>query len=273
MVQHLIVPVDGSNTSWSAVDVALALARRCDADVQIFEVVFSAAEVEPVLARAHDLLSQRDVGGVEVAVDVEFTEGSVASQIDAKVHEHPEATIVMASHGRGRSAALIGSIAEQVLAQTFGPIMIVGPHVGPDDFSGAMVVSVDGSQESEAALPLAAAWAIELRSELWVVHASGMTPAAIQGGDVLDTAYTARLAHDLQRQSGHRVEFTELHEANPAVSVPDFAEQLGAALIVTSSHGRTGWSRLTAGSVTSGYIRNAKCPVLVVRLPHHPDTR
>jgi nucleotide-binding universal stress UspA family protein len=43
---------------------------------------------------------------------------------------------------------------------------------------------------------------------------------------------------------------------------------MGASLIVASSHGRSGLSRLAVGSVTSGFVRHATCPVMIVRLPH-----
>ena len=81
-----------------------------------------------------------------------ISDETVASAIDAAVTDSPGSTIVMASHGRGRSAALVGSIAEDIVQRTFGPLIVVGPHVTVDDFSGPIVVSVDGSDESEAAL-------------------------------------------------------------------------------------------------------------------------
>ncbi len=265
MVQSLIVPVDGSLTSWRAVDVAIALAKRCDATVRIVEVVFDPADRASTLDRLNEELGQRDLGGVDVTVGVEVTAESVPAQIESLIDLDPGATIVMASHGRGRSAALVGSVAEDVLTRTFGPIMIVGPNAVISDFSGAVVVSVDGSEESEAALPLAAAWAIELRAETWIVHVS--SPGLMPTDDVYDTAYTARLARELGKRSGHVMQYDELHDRHPAVAVPEYADQLGASLIVASSHGRSGWSRFTMGRVTSGFVRHATCPVLVIRLP------
>lgn len=266
MVQNLIVPVDGSPTSWRAADTAVMLARRCDATVRIVEVVFAPRDRSAALARLHDQLGQHDVTGVEVTVEARLTADTVAADIEAMVEQHPEATVVMASHGRGRTAALVGSVADDVLSRTFGPSMIVGPNAEIGDFSGPVVVSVDGSEESEAALPLAAAWAVELGVEPWILNSA--EPAGPTGGDVLGGAYVARLAHELQQRSGHRVDFDDLHEGHPATAIPQYADGLGASLIVASSHGRSGWSRLTMGSVTSGFIRHATCPVLVFRLPH-----
>ena len=54
MVQHLIVPVDGSDASWRVVDVAVALARRCDASVDVIEVVFDHRDSTDAVGRLAD---------------------------------------------------------------------------------------------------------------------------------------------------------------------------------------------------------------------------
>lgn len=268
MTQRLIVPVDGSDSSWKAADVAIALARRIAAKVHIVQVAFSPRSVSGVHESLEKGLRSLDPGDVEVELDVRLNPDSAAAGIEQLVELNPGATVVMASHGRGRSAALVGSVAEDVLHRMFGPIMLVGPHTAVDDFSGPVVVSVDGSRESEAALPLAAAWAIELGSTPWVVNVVGEHGGPPPGVDVIDSVYPARLSSELSKLSGHTVEFEELHEGHPELSVPHFADSLGASLIVASSHGRSGLSRLTMGSVTSGFVRHATCPVLIVRLPH-----
>lgn len=268
MVQHLIVPVDGSDTSWRAVDVALSLARRIDAGVRIVEVVFSPADTPHAQRRLEEGVGLVDGTGVELDVEVLLSHETVASALEDALGATSGSTLVMSSHGRGRSAALVGSVTDDILHRTFGPIVLVGPHAVVDDFSGPIVVTVDGSDESEVALPLAAAWGIELQVEPWVVHVAGENVGTNMGVDIIDTMYTSRLAHDLEQQSGHRVEFEELHDRHPAAAVPEFAERLGASLIVASSHGRSGLSRLAVGSVTSGFVRHATCPVMVVRLPH-----
>jgi nucleotide-binding universal stress UspA family protein len=50
----------------------------------------------------------------------------------------------------------------------------------------------------------------------------------------------------------------------PFGAILDCAEKEGVELIVMSSHGRTGLSRMLIGSVTDKIIRGAPCPVLVV---------
>jgi len=267
MSQRYIVPVDGSDAAWTAADVAMSLAARTGAIVQVVGVAFAPRNIASARTHLEEALETRLPSEVEVQLDVELGDSSVAAAIEGLVELHPGSVVIMSSHGRGRSAALVGSVADDILQRTFGPIMIVGPNVTVGAFTGPIVVSVDGSPESEAALPLAAAWAIELGVEPWIVHVVNPDEGPPAGIDVADSAYPARLARDLESRTRHRVGFEELHQRHPTTAIPEFADGLGASLIVASSHGRSGLSRLTVGSVTSGFVRHAVCPVLVFRLP------
>ncbi len=50
-----------------------------------------------------------------------------------------------------------------------------------------------------------------------------------------------------------------------------FAQEMKADLIVTATHGRTGFSHVLIGSTAESVVRHAHCPVLVV--PSHPELR
>jgi nucleotide-binding universal stress UspA family protein len=274
MTQRLIVPVDGSPAAWHTVDIAITLAERLSARVHVLEVAFAPADVNAARARLEHGAAERQRQGAPIDVEVRLSGDSVASAIEELVLANPGSVVVMASHGRGRSAALVGSVAEDILHRIFGPIILVGPKVGARQFDGPIVVSVDGSDESEAALPLSAAWAIELGVAPWIVHVAHPEDRVAQDSGVVDSGYPARLARELTALSHHQVEFEELHDAHPGRAVPDFADSLNASLIVAASHGRTGMRRLTMGSVTSEFVRHSTCPVLVVRLPlPAPDRR
>ncbi len=47
----------------------------------------------------------------------------------------------------------------------------------------------------------------------------------------------------------------------------DLAEEIGASVIVMATHGRKGLSHVLLGSVTERVLRQAPCPVLVVKPP------
>jgi len=266
MVQHLIVPVDGSDASWRAVDVAVALAQRGDATIDVIEVVFDQHDLPATEAGLTERLDQHDTADVPVTTHVRVAAESVAQVLGNEVEQHPEVTVVLASHGRGRSAALLGSVTEELLERIFGPVLVVGPHVSNSGFEGPIIVTVDGSDASESVLPLAAAWGIELGVEPWIIEVA--EPGTVVSADVSDSAYPARLARTLSRDSGHSVQFEILHGEHVHDEVADFASSLNASLIVASTRGRTGMSRFVIGSTAAAIVRHAPCPVLLVRPPH-----
>ena len=266
MMQQLIVPVDGSDASWRAADTACSLARRSDATVEVVEVVFDTAEESESRGRMSQRLKQHDTEGLEVSTSTILAAESVAHALAERIETQPDAMFVMSSHGRGRSAALLGSVTEELLQLTFGPVLVVGPHVATAGFEGPIVVAVDGSKASESVLALAAAWGIELGVEPWIVEVAD--PSSGVSGDVAESAYPARLARHLAADSGHPAQFDVLHGNDVHDVVADFAESLHASMIVASTHGRTGLARFVIGSTAAAMVRHARCPVLLVRPPH-----
>jgi nucleotide-binding universal stress UspA family protein len=56
---------------------------------------------------------------------------------------------------------------------------------------------------------------------------------------------------------------------SPAAAIVQYAQSIGAGVIVIGTHGRDGVSRLIMGSVAEHVVRYAPCPVLVVRRHEH----
>ncbi len=53
--------------------------------------------------------------------------------------------------------------------------------------------------------------------------------------------------------------------SNPAAGILEAQKEVGADLVVMSSHGRTGFAHLVLGSVAERVVREAVCPVLTIR--------
>ncbi len=65
-----------------------------------------------------------------------------------------------------------------------------------------------------------------------------------------------------------------VYPGDPATEILRLAEDVSADLIVVGTHGRVGVKRLLMGSVAEEVMRQARCPVLVMRQRHsdaHPD--
>jgi nucleotide-binding universal stress UspA family protein len=75
-------------------------------------------------------------------------------------------------------------------------------------------------------------------------------------------SYLARIASNL-KLNGYEAE-VEIREGEPAVVISEVALILGVEIIVMSTHGRSGLSRLLTGSVTLEVLNHTPCPVLVI---------
>ena len=266
MFNRIIVPTDGSDYSWRAVGVGEAFARQFDAKLELLEVVTYSADVN----RAEQLMRERLAAAplsVPTTVCARVMHRSVGFTIADHVGNVDGAMTVMSTSGRGRTEAILGSVAVDILREMHGPVVAVGPKATTDraDHRGELMVPVDGSEFSESALPLAVAWGIGLEARPWVVEV--LDPAQERVEDVVESSYAARLARHLSAQSHHQVQFEVLHNKHPGAAIGQFAESIGASLIIASTHGRTGLARLALGSVATEIVRHAPCPVVLNRPP------
>jgi nucleotide-binding universal stress UspA family protein len=140
-----------------------------------------------------------------------------------------------------------------------------------------IIVPLDGSDSSFRAAKYAIKIAKMANAEIIFVHAVVNTPYGdVRGAGVMITAYIkeARELAELwyvnagNMASNEGVKFvaeTILDVASAADSIVNFAESKKADLIVIGTKGRTGLKRLLLGSVASGVVTHASCPVLVTR--------
>jgi universal stress protein A len=60
-----------------------------------------------------------------------------------------------------------------------------------------------------------------------------------------------------------------VRNGQPALEIVDVAREIGANLIIISTHGYAGFKHLWFGSIAEQVVRHATCPVLVVREREH----
>ncbi len=271
MFHHIVVPLDGSERSWTAVDIADQLAVACDADLELVHVV------DPATGERDEHQLRQQLKGHKLRTpSAQLTVLPVSTSVASTIADHylglESAGLVMSSAGRGRSEAVLGSVAQEVLAQTFGPLVIVGPDCQPVWRAGGapLIIPVDTSELSETSLGLGTAWGVALELTPWVVWVS--EPDVELPHDVAESSYPSSLAARMSSMAHREIEFEVLHGSDPAEAITNFAKQNDAALIVASTHGRTGLQRLLMGSVAAAIVKHAGCPVVLSRPPQLIDT-
>jgi nucleotide-binding universal stress UspA family protein len=141
-------------------------------------------------------------------------------------------------------------------------------------FPTTILLATDGSREAGLAARTAVDLAASTGSELHVVTAGRMFPAAAY------EAYNEAMDGLLRQEARHVLEeeVRKIEEAGGTVArahvrmddrrdeaIVRLAEEIGAGLIVMGNRGLGGVRRALMGSVSDSVVRHAHCPVLIVR--------
>jgi len=273
---------------------ALRQARELEASVGAELIVYHAFETLPLVSGSTpdalppsglieemksdarqflEATASRLPSSVAVQIEVEATLAGVASAILAKAEAvHASAIVVGTRVVRGVDRLLLGAVADEIVRHAHCSVLVARPSP-----AGARVlVAVDRSPVSLAAVHRAAREAQRRRLELTVVHCLNLGPEVMILGQVPlppedPDSRPARLERARQDLEGWlqaaQVRAEVLVEAGPpVVEVVRLAKQLPARMVVVGATGKTGLRRLLLGSVAEGITRKAPCSVLAVRL-------
>ncbi|WP_281063132.1 universal stress protein [Gordonia sp. 'Campus'] len=205
---------------------------------------------------------------IVAAVDGEIVLGSPALAL-----RHASAQAHMLVVGRrglgGVRGLLLGSVSTDAAANAQCPVVLVG---GPAPDTGPVVVGVDGSPTSHAAIAHAFRQADPLGTSLLAVHSfGGFSGAAFhgQGQQVIRQLRDEAEAMLGEQLAGHAEDFPDVRVEKrvaigaPAADIADAAES--ARLVVLGTRGRGGFRGLLLGSVSQAVVQVAPCPVMVVQ--------
>jgi nucleotide-binding universal stress UspA family protein len=179
---------------------------------------------------------------------------------------------VVGSRGIGRvSGVLLGSVAMAITSHGTAPVAVV-PAEGPGGSAGGpVVVGVDGSATSEAAIAFAFDEAAVRGVRLLAVHTwNDVRPTLVDPTMIdyakLEDGERAELSEQL---AGWREKYPDVDvrpivvRGRPTQTLLRYAGQ--AELVVVGSRGRGGFAGMVLGSTSHTLITHAICPVVVVR--------
>lgn len=275
MFDDVVVFLDGSTDAARALGPGAAIAHYLG--VSLVVVGFYEGSSRQYLDEAVDDQA-RGRGVVKLEVVIEPLVGSVGAAVARMAKIHNRSLICMSTHGRGRSAAVLGSVASEVLEATDRPVMLVGPAYAAPSFRchGPFVVALNGSPESRSILRPAQDFAtlFDYEVEITTVIDPGASAeferlqASWDGGDIGSESATVRnAAAEAEQALKTPVSFTVLHHADPVSALVDYATETHAALVAMATHNRTGPARALSGSTVAGVARHSPSPVLVIQAP------
>lgn len=296
-IRTVLAPVDFSPLAGNAIAAALPLLQEFGADLHLVHVAEPEYPIYSLTILAADLTE------AEIEKQTRARLRKVSHENDCKVHndhlhvrsgrpyeeicrlarELDADLIVTSTHGwTGLSHLLMGSTAERVVRYSPCPVLVVRAPDGEKKTARIVlrkiVVPVDFSAPSAEGLTFARSLARFCSARLVLLHSVDLRFLSTSAENMrYDFPQLLQAAENAAREqidalvrttdwAGVSIE-TTLETGHPGDQICRRAEVLGADLIVTSTHGRTGLKHALLGSTAEYVVRHARCPVLVV--PSH----
>lgn len=298
MYERILVPLDGSELAQIALPYAQKLAGVLGSQIILIYISESADDryhhmhqfylqqmVEATKQNAERYLDKRE--GITIKVDSVILVGDPAEEIVDYAGKEDIGLIVMSTHGRsGIKRWAMGSVAEKVLRATKQPMAIIRAKGARPDMLGErsilskILVTLDGSKESEAVIPYIEELASKLQVEIillqviapdYHIYAAGGPEYGIYAEQQIESM--KKFARDYLEGVSARLKQREV-VAKPEImfgtaaeAIINFADQTNASLVAMTTHGRSGVSRWALGSVAERVLRAGNTPLLLVRTP------
>jgi nucleotide-binding universal stress UspA family protein len=296
-IRNVLVPVDFSPPSLNAVEFALPLIKQFGADLHFVHVFASDYPITALVALPLvlpeveiDRSVHRHLKDVAKKYSIDLRrenlhalKGRPFEEICRLARDIGIDLIVIATRGiTGWKHLALGSTAERVVRYSPCPVLVVRPGTAktrkPQLGFKKILVPIDFSECSMKGLAYAKAWARQFESTLVLLNSVHFEyyvasdeygrydlPMLMQQAEKV----AGEQMRDLVRKTdwnGLKVE-ASLQVGHAGQQICERADDLGADLIVTSTHGTTGLKHVLLGSTAEYVVRHAHCPVLVV--PSH----
>jgi nucleotide-binding universal stress UspA family protein len=303
-IKIILVPLDFSPASMQALDYAVSLAKQFHAAIHLVHVhppdeassVPGAGHLMLQSAEAIELLRGELANIQRKHVPTFWPEnchvrgGRAYEEISELAREIDADLIVLSTRGySGLKHLLLGSTAERVVRSASCPVLVVRKRKQKAKTASAtftirkILVPVDFSECSMVGVRYAAFLAKTLGSSLRLFHA--MYPYT---NYVIADRVGVRLSPMVEaQQEASREQMDELKQkdflrdvsletkiatGSAIDEICGEASQADIDLVVTSTHGRTGFKHALIGSVAEHVVRYAERPVLVVPSRPHAES-
>lgn len=296
-MKSILVPLDGSAFAEEALPIALAVATRESAPIELVLVHEALPPYRTQGAPPWDSGFDREIretrsryldevaGWVRRASSLPVTATILEGPAVATLAEYMAAEadlVVMTTHGRGGISRLwLGSVADGLVRRVTVPILLIRPdgsdaRANPAGSFQRILIPLDGSPFGEDAIEQAVALGGDgveytllkvvrlLVTQVFVARIAHVAHVEAEAERVEMDAYLERVALRL-RARGLRVETRTLVHHQPALAILEYAADHGMDLIAIATHGRGVAGRLLVGSVADKVLRGAPVPVLIHR--------
>ncbi|MBW8011138.1 MAG: universal stress protein [Chloroflexi bacterium] len=251
LFSSILVPISGSKESWVALEQALVIASKENANIRGLHLVAKRGGIESTLAESVKVEFDRRCGqaGTEAQLIIEV--GQPARTISRMARWHDLVVTQLSFPPADKPLARLRSGIRELLQTSPRPVLVVG-RASPMQH---VLLSYDASPKAEEALYLATYLAVH-----WGVSMVVLPPSE-----------KSRVSQDLSRRArsyleARGVEATFVQKQNPAgEALLEVAREYERDLIIMGGYSSGPVLEMAFGSTVDQILREFKLPVLVCR--------
>ncbi len=294
MYERMLVPLDGSELAKVGLTYAGELGARLGSEIILLSVVESAETqdyrdrqsylAEMVQATEHHIRSYFQKPETKVVkIGSQVLVGEPAEQIVDFADRKDIGLIVMVSHGQsGVGHWALGSVTDKVVMATKHPVVVIRvkrsrSHVRRKGLLNKVLVPLDGSKESEKVIPYIEELASRLGGEVVLLQVLAPTYYEYTVEGALQVPYTKedlwRLQVTVIRYLGMLASrlkdkgittSLEVEVGTAGEGIIKFADENNVDIVVMSTHGLSGLSYWSIGSVADKVLRAGNSHLMLV---------
>ena len=278
-MKKILVPVDFSEHSEYALEVAATLAKKQNADIVLLhmlglsEAVFTKDDSQEFMEaqfymklakkRFNEFLNKSYLKGIKVTETVQNYK--IFSEINEVAKEQDIDLIVMGSHGTGGlSQIFVGSNTEKVVRTSDVPVLVIKEQI-PNLEIKKVVFGFDFQIENIKTYRTAINLLFTLGADVHLVHVNlpglkftSTTEIEEEIAKFLRVAHHDNLAGNLKTHS--------VSDYYVETGVYNFAKKIGADVIAVATHGRSGLAHFFKGSIGEDMANHAEMPVITFKI-------
>ncbi|SDB23220.1 Nucleotide-binding universal stress protein, UspA family [Flavobacteriaceae bacterium MAR_2010_188] len=277
-MNKIIVPVDFSEYSEFALEMAAMLAKKYDTEIlalhmlEMSDAYLTTTDQEQMAKAAfylrlaenkfNSFLNKDFLKGVKIIPVVKHFK--VFKEIAQVAADHSVDLIVMGSHGTSADSGMFaGSNAEKVVRHSEIPVLVVKSRPTSIDFKDIIYVS-DFADESIESYRQARKFFRQLQSNVHLLYVNVPNNGFRNSYEIEE-----RVSSFLDIADGNQDFMSDVNYISDYTvekGVFNFANQIDADLISIPTHGRTGFSHVFRGSITEDIANHSVLPVLTFRI-------
>ncbi|AEM71867.1 UspA domain-containing protein [Allomuricauda ruestringensis DSM 13258] len=273
-MKKILVPVDFSEHSEYALEVASKIAKQHGAGIILFHMlglsdsVLANSEIaEEAEAKYYLKLAKEKIKEYtekeylkNVSVETIIQNYKDFEEVNAVAQEQHCDLVVMGSHGTsGFSELFVGSNTEKVVRTSDIPVIVIKDQ--HEDFTiKKIVMASDFAKENISVYKKADAFAKLYKASLEVVYIN-TTGANFIGYDIVEKRMEA-----FKKELGKDIQINFYSHPSLERGIFKYCNEKDADLLVIPTHGRKGLAHFVVGSLAENVSNHAELPVMTIKL-------